>query len=219
MSIRSRIVLTFTFVLFFSCSQKEETYLPYFISADFTPYWAAEHQFNPDTIHRVAPFSFTDQHGQTVNQTDFYGKIYVSDFFYTSCTSVCPTLTRNMKMVQDAFSTDSLVKIISHSVTPWIDSIPTLQLYAKSNEAIDGKWYFVTGEKSDIYRLARQSYFAEEESAYQKADDDFLHTEHFTLVDPSGHIRGVYNGTLELEVQRLIEDIRILELEVINDRM
>ena len=199
-----------------SCAPSEVDELPYFISPDFTPHWQSGSNLDLKSSHQVAHFTFTNQYGKTITNADFKGKIYVSDFFYTSCTTVCPKLTRNMKLVQDAFQIDSIVKIISHSVTPWIDSIPTLKLYAKNNHAIKNKWHFVTGNKAEIYKLARQSYFAEEELGYNKPSNEFLHTEHFTLIDHNGHIRGVYNGTIKLEVLRLIEDIQVLKKEIIN---
>ncbi|HZY82985.1 MAG TPA: SCO family protein [Cyclobacteriaceae bacterium] len=189
--------------LLISCEQKES--LPYYNTADLTPVWEEK----KETFHTVAPFSFTDQDGRMISDNDFKGKIYVANFFFTICPGICPKLTSNMKLVADEFEDDDRVRFISHSVTPGIDSVPRLKKYADRFEIDSKQWRLVTGEKEEIYALARNSYFAETEQGFQK-NTDFIHTEHFMLIDSEGHVRGVYKGTLEPEMVRLEDDIRLL---------
>lgn len=184
--------------------------LPYFNTPDFTPQWLSTAEVNAAETHSIAPFAFTNQNGVVVVNSTFAGKVYVADFFFTSCGSICPKMTRNMASLQEAFSSESDLLLLSHSVTPEIDSVPRLKQYAESMGVNDNKWHLVTGDQAEIYELARKSYFAEERIGYDKGVDAFLHTENFILVDRNGHIRGIYNGTLGVEVTRLIEDIEML---------
>lgn len=195
-----------------ACSQGEKkvTSLPYYNTPDFTPIWLTIDKAYERELHAIPDFAFVDQLGDTVTQADYRGKVYVADFFFTACPSICPKLTNNLKAVADTFQRDTNVMFISHSVTPWQDSVPTLKLYADNYEINPRQWHLVTGDKAEIYKLARQSYFAEEEPGFSRDSSEFLHTEHFLLIDKNRHIRGLYNGTLELETQRMIEDIRIL---------
>jgi protein SCO1/2 len=159
--------------------------------------------------HRIADFKLINQNGEIITQENYKGKIYVADFFFTRCTTICPVMTSNMKEVQDAFLDNDKVMFLSHSVTPEMDSVPVLRAYADIKGVIDGKWNITTGDKKHIYALARKSYFAvldEGDGGLQ----DFVHTENFTLIDPKGQIRGTYDGTDKAEIQRLIADIRIL---------
>jgi len=174
---------------------------------------------NPDLVdstlqhkgkgHKIADFKLINQNGEIITQENYKGKIYVADFFFTRCTTICPVMTSNMKEVQDAFLDNDKVMFLSHSVTPEMDSVPILRAYADIKGVIDGKWNITTGDKKHIYALARKSYFAvldEGDGGLQ----DFVHTENFTLIDPKGQIRGTYDGTDKAEIQRLIADIRIL---------
>lgn len=186
--------------------------LPYYHTPDFTPIWEASKQML-DTLHTVAPFSFVDQEGNVVTNKTFEGKIYVADFFFTGCAGICPVITRNMKTVADSFAHNDMIAFISHSVTPYADSIPVLKAFADDYGVNEQQWKMITGNKADIYTLARQSYFAEDEIGFNSDSTQFLHTERFVLVDKNGHLRGVYNGTVALEMDRLIEDINILLVE------
>lgn len=197
-----------TFVLQ-SCSTPTEQ-LPYYNDATLTPYWIEDGQLNVDTLHKVASFTLTNQDGKTITDSVFTNKVYVANFFFTICPNICPRLTSNMKGIVDSYKNRNDVAFISHSVTPGIDSVPRLKKYAEDYDIDSRQWHLVTGDKSQIYRLARQSYFAEQEKEPQPESKDFLHTEHFVLVDKKGHIRGIYKGTLELEMQRLKDDIRLL---------
>lgn len=184
--------------------------VPYYNGPDFSPYWLAPGSDSARLMHQVAPFSLLTQQGDTLHSGNLEGKIYVANFFFTSCGSICPKMTANLKKVQEIFPSNPLLKILSFSVTPWIDSVPRLQWYAKKHEIKGEQWYLLTGDKSRIYQLARQEFYAEEEPGMNKDSTEFLHTEHMILVDREGHLRGLYNGTLELEIEHLVEDIRIL---------
>ena len=163
-----------------------------------------------DTLHTIAPFSFVDQEGEIVTNKLVKDKIYVASFFFTICPGICPKLTANLSKVADAFKDNAEVLFISHSVTPDIDSVSQLKKYATLHGIRSSQWHLVTGDREEIYKLARQSYFAEQEIGFQLSSQEFLHTEHFILIDKEGHIRGIYKGTLDLETDRLIEDIHVL---------
>lgn len=132
---------------------------------------------------------------------------------FTSCGSICPKMTANLQTVSTAFAADSNVLLLSYSVTPWIDTKEKLKAYKESRNITNPAWHFLTGDKGAIYTLARQSYFAEEDMGFTKDSTEFLHTEHLVLVDGTGRIRGVYNGTLPLETEQLVKDIRQLKEE------
>lgn len=184
--------------------------LPYYHTAAFSPLWPGERKFLEDTLHRIAPFQFIDQEGNAVTNKTLDGKIYVANFFFTACPSICPKMTNHLAKVQETFSSDENVMLISHSVMPWADSVRQLQEFGKFHQIRYPQWRLVTGKQSEIYSLARQSYFAEEVAGYTRDSTNFVHTEHCLLVDKHGHLRGLYNGTLSLEIDRMIEDIRIL---------
>lgn len=204
-------------LLFASCQKKkpvrmnEEISLPYYIEETWTPEWIDEGDERYSSIPMIADFEFTNQDGKVINNDTFTGKIYVTNFFFTICPSVCPKMTKNLDLIQERFLNDERVKILSHSVMPWVDSVATLKEYALRNE-IDSKiWHLVTGDKRELYTMARESYFADE--GFGKtvtSDEDFLHTENIMLVDQKRRLRGVYNGTLPLEMKRMIEDIETL---------
>ncbi len=178
--------------------------LPYFNSALFTPDW--EHG-----THKVPNFSFTNQKGERVTNKTYEGKIYIADFFFTICPGICPKLTKNMGILRDTYKNDDDIMLLSHSVMPWYDTVDKLEIYAKENQVQLPQWNLVTGNTDAIYKIAREGYFADEDFVKTQDDNNFIHTENFILVDREGHIRGVYNGTLELEVQRLIRHIEILK--------
>ena len=159
--------------------------------------------------HFIADFSFTNQNGKTITQKDYEGKIYVADFFFTTCGSICPKMTTNLVDVQKAFLTNPKVLLLSHSVLPDIDDVTVLKAYAIKNKVNDAKWNLVTGDKKEIYRMARMSYLAVKQG---KPDQlyDMVHTENFVLVDSKKRVRGFYDGTKKEEIQRLIADINWL---------
>ena len=162
-----------------------------------------------DKDHKVSDFTLTNQNGKTVTQNDYKNKIYVADFFFTNCTTICPIMTNNMVKIQEAFLKTDDVMFLSHSVTPEIDSISVLRKYADSKGVIDTKWNVTTGNKKHIYELARKSYFAVVEQG-DGGLQDFIHTTNFVLVDKQQQIRGIYDGIDDDEIQRLIKDIKSL---------
>jgi protein SCO1 len=210
------ILFTIICFIFFSCSEKQEknkqNKLPYYHTADFTPHWLSE-KSQLDTLHTIANFDFTNQNNQKITQANFRGKIHVMNCFFTICPSLCPKIMGNMKVIQDSLKNDKNFLIASYSVMPDRDNVAKLRSYANENQIIDNKWHLLTGNKKQIYEIARKSYCADENIGVQKGVNDFLHTENFILIDKNLHIRGIYNGTLPLEIEQLIKDIRALEKE------
>lgn len=187
--------------------------LPYFNSEDFTPEWISENNTEFKNIHKIAPFEFTNQNGEKITNKSFENKIYIVDFFFTTCPSICPILAKNMEKIQEIYKNDNDILLLSHTVMPWVDTIDKIKEYANEKNAIDNKWHLVTGEREKIYDIARTSYFADEDFKKTQDESEFIHTENFILVDKKGRIRGVYNGTLALDVQRLKRHIAILKNE------
>lgn len=183
--------------------------LPVFNPSDFNPELVDISLQDEVKNHSVADFELLNQNSKTITQKDYDGKIYVADFFFTRCPSICPIMTNNMEKLQNTFLDEANVMFLSLSVTPELDSIPILKEYAQKHGAIDGKWNITTGEKKHIYNLARKSYFA----VVNDGDgglQDFIHTPNFILVDEQKQIRGVYDGTKNEEIERLKTDIKIL---------
>ena len=159
--------------------------------------------------HTISNFSLINQNGDTITEAFYDDKIYVADFFFTTCQSICPIMTKNMKEVQDKLINDKEILLLSHSVTPEIDSVEQLKRYAISNQINDDKWNLVTGDRKQIYNLARKSYLAVEDNPIGQYD--MIHTENFMLIDKKKQIRGFYDGTLGSEIIRLLDDIEILK--------
>ncbi len=159
--------------------------------------------------HSIADFSFTNQNGKIITQKDYEGKIYVADFFFTTCGSICPKMTTNLAVIQKAIINNPKVMLLSHTVFPETDSVPVLKKYAIKNGVLDNKWNLVTGDKKQIYTLARKSYLAVKLGKPNELYD-MVHTENFVLVDSKRRVRGFYDGTKEEDIQRLIEDINFL---------
>ena len=175
---------------------------------------------NPDLVdstlvyvkkyHSIADFKLINQNGDTVTQEQYAQKIYIADFFFTTCPTICPVMTANMVDIQKIIQDDDEVMLLSHSVTPEIDSVPQLKKYALEKGVIDAKWNLVTGDKKQIYELARKSYLA----VLTDGDGgpyDMIHTENFILVDKERRIRGFYDGTSSDEVAQLLEDLKVLK--------
>ncbi|WP_457618531.1 SCO family protein [Lutibacter sp.] len=189
-----------------------EKKLPIYNPADVNPKLVDESLIHIRRNHKVADFKLINQNGDTITQEDYKDKIYVADFFFTRCQTICPIMTNNMGKLQEIFKNDNDIKFLSLSVTPEMDSIPILREYANRKGVIDAKWNITTGNKKHIYELARKSYFAvldEGDGGVQ----DFIHTENFILVDKKKQIRGFYDGTDSEDIQRLITDIHILKNE------
>jgi protein SCO1/2 len=161
------------------------------------------------TEHKIADWKFTDQTGKIISQKDLDGKIYVADFFFTTCEGICPKMSTQMERVAERFKGTELIHFLSHTVKPGEDSISVLKEYADFHHADPKQWHFVTGDKKDIYEMARKSYL----SAASEGDggpNDFVHTQFFTLIDQERRIRGFYDGTDSTEVNKLIDDIYVL---------
>ena len=186
--------------------------LPVYNPADVNPKLVDESVVHVRSNHKVLKFSLINQNGDSITEKDYENKIYVTDFFFTRCMTICPVMTNNMGKLQEAFKTDDDVKFLSLSVTPDIDSVSVLKEYAIAKGVIDGKWNITTGSKKHIYELARKSYFA----VLEEGDgglQDFIHTENFILVDKKKQIRGFYDGTNNEDIERLKLDIRLLQTE------
>ena len=209
--------INFSFLSFFVCfaSCKQNTpHLPYYNDAEFTPVFISSEVELTDSIkHTISDFSFFNQEGKTITQKKIEGKIHVANFFFTSCGSICPVMMENIQKASTAFDSDTTVVFLSYSAMPWKDSIGRLKEYATEHNIKNKNWSLLTGKKEDIYQLARRSYFVEGDMGYRKDSSDFLHTEHVILVDKNKHIRGIYNGTLRLEIEQLIKDIEELKQE------
>jgi len=195
-----------------SAIKADET-LPYFNKPDWTPEWIEKTDSQYQQIHRIPKFKFKDQEGEMISNKTVEGKIYIANFFFTSCRGICPKMTSNMYLLQEAFQQDTTILFLSHSVTPDSDSVTILKKYAIENKVNTKQWHLLTGPKKDIYDLAKKQYFAGDTIGYYQTGNEFLHTENFILVDQQQRIRGVYNGTLLIEIDRIKEDIAILKKE------
>ena len=163
--------------------------------------------------HHIRDFRLIDQFGGTFTLADIGDRIVVADFFFTTCATICPKMSMQMARVQDAYKEEDRLLLLSHSVTPEIDSVPVIAAYAELHGADPDRWRFLTGDRRQIYMLARKSYFAALDEG-DGSQDDFVHTENFVLVDPQRRIRGFYDGTSVKDVDRLIADIaRLLQEE------
>ena len=209
------LLLLLSSFLQYGCSEKakETEHLPYYNDPDFTPLFLHSEETGEKIKHTINNFSFLNQDSVLITQKAIEGKIHVADFIFTTCGSICPSMTANMKIVNDSLRNDTNVVFLSYSVTPWIDKPFVLRQYRQMNNITNPNWHFLTGAKRDIYSLARKSYYAEEDLGFTKDSSEFLHTEHFILVDRNKRIRGIYNGTLRLEMKQLLEDISILKQE------
>lgn len=159
--------------------------------------------------HKVRDFQLIDQEGKPVTQSRLQGKIYITDFFFTTCRSICPVMSTQMQRVYEKYKSNPEVMFLSHTVDPEQDSVAALAAFAKKHGASAERWLFVTGKKKDLYNLARKSYFLDA-SEGNGGTEDFIHTPNFALIDKEKRIRGYYNGTDAADVDRLIIDVRLL---------
>ena len=183
--------------------------LPIMNPADVNPELVDSTVQHVSKYHTIADFSFINQNGKTITQKDYEGKVYVADFFFTTCQTICPKMTSNMAEIQKAFLNNPKVMLLSHSVLPDTDSVPVLKQYANEKGVVDGKWNLVTGNKKEIYGIARKSYLAVKTGSPQELYD-MVHTENFILVDTKRRVRGFYDGTKTEDIKRLIEDVKWL---------
>lgn len=188
-------------------------YLPYYGNHEIKPALTGN---GVDTVYKsIANFKFIDQKGNEVTQDNFKNKIYVADYFFCTCQSICPIMSTQMERVADYFKDDSDIKFISHTVNPEYDSVNVLADYAAAHHARYGQWYLVTGNKKELYDLARESYMLDA-SEGDGGEEDFIHTQNFALIDTEKHIRGYYDGTNPKEIDQLINDIKLLKKEKLS---
>ena len=195
--------------LFYNALQPKKT-LPVYQPADFNPELVDSTLTHVKKYHTIGDFSLVNQNGETITQEDYKDKIYVADFFFTTCPTICPIMTKNMADIQQEILDDDEVLLLSHSVTPEIDSVAQLKKYALEKGVKDAKWNLVTGDKKQIYALARKSYLAVKTDG-DGGPFDMIHTENFILVDKERRIRGTYDGTNPEEIQELLADLKILK--------
>jgi protein SCO1/2 len=155
--------------------------------------------------HIIGGFSFINQEGRTITSKDVEGKVYVAEYFFTTCTGICPKMNANMVKVYAAYKDEPRFRILSHTVDPETDSVPVLKQYAAEHGADPRNWWFLTGSKKELYKLARAGYLVDDGT--NTGDEDFVHTQWFALVDGEGHVRGLYEGTKQPDVDKLIADI------------
>lgn len=197
-----------TISLFYSALKPQKT-LPIYNPADVNPELVDSTVQYKSKYHTIADFSFVNQNGDTITQKNYEGKIYVADFFFTTCGSICPKMTTNLEEVQKAVLNNPKVMLLSHTVFPEVDSIPVLKEYAIKHHVVDSKWNLVTGDKKEIYTMARKSYLAVKLGRPDQLYD-MVHTENFVLVDQKRRVRGFYDGTNKEDMKRLLEDIDFL---------
>ncbi|WP_405295732.1 SCO family protein [Algibacter sp. Ld11] len=216
------VFLLISSVLLISCNgskkkpqnTEENTALPYYNDPTFTPVFIKDKSsIQKEITHTIDDFEFLNQDSILVNQSIIQNKIHVANFIFTTCGSICPVMTDHLKIVSDSLQNNQDLVFLSYSVTPWIDTPSKLKAYKKNHDITNENWQFLTGSKSDIYKLARQSYYAEEDIGFSRDSTEFLHTEHLILVDQTKRIRGVYNGTVALDMEALINDIKTLQNE------
>lgn len=204
MFVLSAIIIT----LFYNALKPEKS-LPIYNPAMVNPELVDSTVQHVARHHMIADFSFTNQNGRTITQNDYAGKIYVADFFFTTCASICPMMTSNMADIQKEVAAMPDVMLLSHTVIPDVDSVPVLKKYAVEHGVDDKKWNLVTGDKKEIYTMARKSYLAVKLGKPSEIYD-MVHTENFVLVDRKKRVRGFYDGTNKEEMERLVEDIKWL---------
>ena len=192
-----------------SCNSKENKVLPIYNPVDFKSELVDKSLRTKDSNHTVADFSLINQNGQVITQDNYKDKIYVTDFFFTTCGTICPIMIDNMTKIQEEFIDNEDIMLLSLSVTPEIDNVSVLKAYAKNKGVNDAKWNVTTGDKKHIYNLARKSYFAVVEQG-DGGLQDFIHTPNFILVDKDKQIRGIYDGTNDDDIKRIIDDIYVL---------
>ncbi len=192
-----------------ACHTKNEV-LPFYNTADFTAEWINPGDSNYKTIHTIDTFAMHNQLGHLITKDSLDGHIYMANFFFTTCSSICPRMTSNLQIIQDNFANNQQLKLVSFTVMPWVDSISRLKVYGENNNINPNKWHLLTGNKERIYKLGRQSYFSERRLGLEKDSSEFLHTESMLLIDKLGRIRGIYNATQKPDIDRATADIKLL---------
>ena len=214
---RKRDFITVGFILAFSAAAitlfytilKPVETLPIYQPAEVNEKLVDSSVIHVSKYHKISDFELINQNGQKITQEFYSNKIYVADFFFTTCQDICPIMTKNMYRLQEELKNDNDILFLSHTVIPEVDTVEQLKKYSIENKVNDSKWNLVTGDKKQIYDLARKSYLAVEDTEY--GEFDMIHTENFMLIDKKSQIRGFYDGTDDLEIDRLLSDIEILK--------
>ena len=214
---RKRDFITVGFILIFSAAAvymfyvilKPVEVLPIYQPAEVNEKLVDSSIIHVAKYHKISDFKLTNQNGKEITQANYKDKIYVADFFFTTCQDICPVMTKNMYQLQEELKNDNQILLLSHTVIPEVDTVEQLKEYAVENNVDDSKWNLVTGDKKQIYELARKSYLAVEDSNY--SEYDMIHTENFMLIDKEKQIRGFYDGTNSEDINRLLKDIEILK--------
>ena len=214
---RKRDFITVGFILIFSAAAiymfyvilKPIEVLPIYQPAEVNEKLVDSSIIHVAKYHKISDFKLTNQNGKEITQANYKDKIYVADFFFTTCQDICPVMTKNMYQLQEELKNDNEILLLSHTVIPEVDTVEQLKDYAIENNVDDSKWNLLTGDKKQIYELARKSYLAVEDSSFNEFD--MIHTENFMLIDKEKQIRGFYDGTNSEEINRLLKDIEILK--------
>tara|TARA_B100000945_G_C20228582_1_gene524146 strand:+ start:92 stop:763 length:672 start_codon:yes stop_codon:yes gene_type:complete len=214
---RKRDFITVGFILIFSAAAvymfyvilKPVEVLPIYQPAEVNEKLVDSSIIHVAKYHKISDFKLTNQNGKEITQANYKDKIYVADFFFTTCQDICPVMTKNMYELQEELKNDNQILLLSHTVIPEVDTVEQLKEYAIENNVDDSKWNLVTGDKKQIYELARKSYLAVEDSNFNEFD--MIHTENFMLIDKEKQIRGFYDGTNSEEINQLLKDIEILK--------
>ena len=214
---RKRDFITVGFILIFSAAAvymfyvilKPVEVLPIYQPAEVNEKLVDSSIIHVAKYHKISDFKLTNQNGKEITQANYKDKIYVADFFFTTCQDICPIMTKNMYELQEELKNDNQILLLSHTVIPEVDTVEQLKEYAIENNVDDSKWNLVTGDKKQIYELARKSYLAVEDSNFNEFD--MIHTENFMLIDKEKQIRGFYDGTNSEEINQLLKDIEILK--------
>ena len=214
---RKRDFITVGFILIFSAAAVYMFYvilkpievLPIYQPAEVNEKLVDSSIIHIAKYHKISDFKLTNQNGKEITQANYKDKIYVADFFFTTCQDICPVMTKNMYQLQEELKNDNEILLLSHTVIPEVDTVEQLKEYAIENNVDDSKWNLLTGDKKQIYELARKSYLAVEDSNFNEFD--MIHTENFMLIDKEKQIRGFYDGTNSEEINRLLKDIEILK--------
>jgi len=204
-------------LFYYHFTRPQQEVLPIYNPTDLTPDVVDPELLRIGRGHRIGAFSFLNQNGERITQRDVDQKVYVVEYFFTTCGTICPVMNKQLQRVQRAYMKNESVKLLSFTVNPEVDDVAQMKHYASIHHADDAQWWFLTGERSKLYELARKSFFVLKPAEAQNLGDaggDFIHTNNFVLVDRKQRIRGYYDGTNPQEVDKLIRHIDILLSEL-----
>lgn len=207
------VVVGITASYLMTLEQKDQKTLPIIQPRDLKKEMVDPDVFDNGIGHRIGHFELLNQYGETITTDDIKGNVFVAEYFFTTCGTICPVMTEQMTRVQHRFKNNSTLKILSFTVDPDYDNVPVLKEYAKKYGAQKNQWHFLTGTKEELYKLARKSFFVLKPAEAMNLGDagsDFIHTNNFVLVDQKLRIRGYYDGTNQEEVSQLMDDIDFL---------